>query len=133
MDRQGGARRAVIAANALAVAGPILWIASARVGAALLLAEGALGGVGSAATSVTGLVVPLSLSDDATRPAYYAAFAVAGGLAFAGGAAAAVALAGALPGAAIAGPLTVPFACCAALRVAAVGLSLRIAEAPRPR
>jgi MFS family permease len=130
MDRQRGARSVVVAGNAIAVAGPLLWIASARAGAGLLLVEGALGGIAAAATNVAGLVVPLSLSDDATRPVYSAVFAVAGGLAFAGGAAAGAALSGALPESAIAGPLTVPFAACAALRIAAVGLSVRIPVAP---
>ncbi|HEX9051444.1 MAG TPA: hypothetical protein VF841_13010 [Anaeromyxobacter sp.] len=133
-DRPGGARRVVIAANALAVAGPILWIASARLGATLLLVEGALAGVAAAGTGVAGLVFPLALSDDATRPVYHAVFAVSGGLAFGAGAAAGAALAGAAPALAIAGPLTVPFAACAALRAGAVALSRRLPDAaPAPR
>lgn len=128
-DRPGGAQRVIVAANALAVAGPLLWIASARVGAGLLLAEAALGGISAAGTGVAGLVFPLSLGDDTTRPVYHAVFAVAGGLAFGAGAAAGAALSGAAPGVALAGPLTVPFAACAALRLVAVGLSRRLPDA----
>ncbi|HET8541948.1 MAG TPA: hypothetical protein VFL83_18870 [Anaeromyxobacter sp.] len=128
MDRAGGARAVIVAGNALAVAGPILWIASARAGAALLLVEGALGGIAAAATGVAGLVFPLSLCDDATRPAHHAVFALSGGLAFGGGAAIGAALAAAAPEAVLAGPFAVPFAACAALRAVAVILSRRLPE-----
>ncbi len=133
-DLPGGARRVVVAANALAVAGPILWIASARLGAALLLVEGALNGIAAAGTGVAGLVFPLALSDDTTRPVYHAVFTVSGGLAFGAGAAAGAVLAGAAPALAVAGPFTVPFAACAVLRVGAVALSRRLPDAgPSPR
>ncbi len=129
LDRAGGARGVIVAANALAVAGPLLWIASARGGAGLLLVDAAAGGVAAAGTGVAGLVFPLSLCDDASRPVYHAVFSVAGGLAFGAGAAAAAALAGTTSAASFAGPLTLPFALCAGLRVVAVGLSLRLRDA----
>jgi hypothetical protein len=130
LDRPGGARAVILAGNALSVAGPLLWIAAARWGGALLLVEAVAGGVAAAATGVAGLVFPLSLSDDATRPAYHAVFAVSGGLAFGAGAAAAVALSGRAGGPAPAGPLTAPFALCAALRAFAVWLSARLLAPP---
>lgn len=130
VDRPGGARAVVIAANAVAIASPVLWIASARGGPALLLADAALGGIAAAGSGVAGMVFPLTLSDDASRPAYHAVFSVAGGLAFGVGAALGAALAGAAPS--VAGPLTVPFALCAALRVAAVALSIRLRDAEPP-
>ncbi len=128
-DRAGGARRVVIAANALAVAGPVLWIASARLGPAVLLVDAGAGGVATAGASVACLVFPLSISDDATRPVYHAVFAVAGGLAFGAGTAVAAALAGRAPGWTLAGPLTLPFALCAVVRAVAVALSARVADA----
>ncbi len=129
VDRPGGARRVILAANAVAVSGPLLWIASARLGPAVLLVDAVAGGVATAGASVACLVFPLSISDDATRPVYHAVFAVAGGLAFGAGTAVAAALAGRAPGWTFAGPLTLPFALCAVVRVAAVALSARVADA----
>jgi hypothetical protein len=119
----------IVAGNALAVASPLLWIASASAGPALLLVDAAVAGIAAAATGVAGLVFPLALSDTPSRPVYHAVFAVAGGLAFGAGALGAAALAGTWPAASVAGPLTVPFALCAALRAVAVGLSVRLPDA----
>jgi hypothetical protein len=127
VDRAGGARAAVAVSTALLAASPLLWILAAPAGVWLLGLEAVIGGVATAGAGVAALAVPLALAPPAERPAWNAAFAVAGGLAFGAAAGLAAPLAALIPRAAtLAGPLTAPFAAAAALRLAAVGLALRV-------
>ena len=127
LDRPRGPRATVAASTALLAASPLLWIAAASAGPWVLAAEAVTGGVATAGASVAGLAVPLALAPAAERPAWSAAFAIAGGLAFCAAAGLAAPLAALAPrAAALAGPLTAPFAVAAALRVGAAALALRL-------
>ncbi|HEX9241185.1 MAG TPA: MFS transporter [Anaeromyxobacter sp.] len=127
LDRTRGARAVAAGSTALLAASPLLWIAAASGGPAILGVEAVTGGIASAGAGVAGLALPLALAPAAERPAWLAVFAIAGGLAFGAGTAIAAPLGGLLPrAAAIAGPLTAPFAASAALRLAAAGLALRL-------
>jgi MFS family permease len=131
LDRRGGPRASVAVSTALLAASPVLWIAAAFAGPWLFAVEAVTGGVATAGLTIAGLALPLALAPAAERPTWNAAFAVAGGLAFGAGTALAGPVAALLPrAAAVAGPLTGPFAASAALRLAAVGLALRL-ELPR--
>ena len=138
LDRDARRARASLAAStALLAASPLLWVAAAFLGPWVLAAEAVSGGIATAGAGVAGLAVPLALAPPAERPAYHAVFAIAGGLAFGAGLAAAGPLARIFPGAAaLAGPLTAPFCASAALRAGAAALALRLAvsgRAPVPR
>ncbi len=134
LDRRRGARATVAASTALLAASPVLWIAAAVAGPWVLVAEAVTGGAASAGAGVAGLAIPLALAPPSERPAWHAVFSIAGGLAFGAGAALATPLAILVPGAAaVAGPLTAPFAASAALRLAAVGLALRLRADPARR
>jgi MFS family permease len=127
LDRARGPRATVAASTALLAASPLLWIAAASAGPWVLAAEAVTGGVATAGASVAGLAVPLALAPAAERPAWSAVFAIAGGLSFGAAAGLAAPLAALAPGAAaLAGPLTAPFAAAAALRVGAAALALRL-------
>jgi MFS family permease len=127
LDSRRGARAVVAGSAALLAASPLLWVVAAREGPWVLVLEAVTGGVATAGASVAGLAVPLAVAPPSERPAWNAAFAVAGGLAFGAGTFLAGPLAAALPErAAVAGPLTAPFLASTALRFAAVGLALRI-------
>jgi MFS family permease len=131
VDRPGGAARVLGWTAMAAVASPLLWLGAALGGPWLLLVEAALGGAAGAGASVAGTALPLALAPPGERAAYHAVFAVSGGLAFGAGAAAAAWLAHAGPGGAFAGPLTVPFASCAALRILSARRAFSLArEAP---
>jgi MFS family permease len=131
LDRRGGPRAAVVSSTALLAASPVLWIAAASAGPWVLGLEAVTGGVATAGTTIAGLALPLALAPAPERPTWNAAFAIAGGVAFGAGTALAGPLAALLPpAAAVAGPLTAPFAASAALRLAAVGLALRL-QVPR--
>jgi hypothetical protein len=133
LDRERGARAVVAASMAILAASPALWIAAAGGGPWVLAAEAVTGGIAAAGANVAGLAVPLALAPAAERPAWHAVFAIAVGAAFAAGTAMAAPIAALVPGAAsLAGPLTAPFAASAALRVAAVGLALRLDVPRRP-
>jgi hypothetical protein len=133
LDGRDGARLTVAASTALLAASPLLWVAAAGAGPWVLAAEAVTGGVATAGAGVAGLAVPLALAPPAERPAWNAAFAVAGGLAFGAAAGLAGPIAALVPGAAaVAGPFTAPFAAAAGLRVAAAVLALRL-EPPRGR
>ncbi|HEY6098239.1 MAG TPA: MFS transporter [Anaeromyxobacter sp.] len=116
VDRPGGARRLIACASALQAASPLLLLAAARAGPAALLLEAVVGGVAGSAAGVAGTALQLAVAPPDERPAHAAVFAVTGGLAFGLGAVAASPLAALAPGLAACGPLTVAFACSAALR-----------------
>jgi hypothetical protein len=127
LDRRRGARAVLHGSAALLAVSPVLWILAAWGGTWVFALEAVTGGVAAAGASVAGLAIPLALAPRAERPAWNAAFALAGGLAFGAGTFLAMPLASLLPArAAVCGPLTAPFLASAALRAVAAAMALRM-------
>jgi hypothetical protein len=88
VDRAGAHRVLVATTFGLALA-PCAWLAAARVGPWILVAEAAVGGALLAGHAVATFTLPLSLAPADGRSHYHAAFSTAGGVAFGVAAAAA--------------------------------------------
>jgi MFS family permease len=132
IDRLGA--RPVLAAASFAVAAtPLLWIAAAPGRLWPIAVDAVVGGVAWGAHGLAVFALPLAYGTPRERPFYLAAFAKAGGVAYAAAAAAGGAVAALLPaGGEVLGhpvyPVHALFLCSALLRLAGACLALRIAE-----
>jgi len=132
VDRFGA--RPVLAACSFAVAGlPVVWLATGPGRLWPIAVDAVVGGVAWGGHALASFTVPLAVAPRRDRPFYLGAFAMAGGIAYAGAAAAGGALVAVLPrtvstllGAGT--PLAVLFAISAAGRLASATLALRIPE-----
>ncbi|HVO20110.1 MAG TPA: MFS transporter [Anaeromyxobacter sp.] len=133
VDRFGA--RPVLAACSFAAAGlPLVWLATSPGFLWPIAADAVVGGIAWSGHGLASFALPLSIAPRRDRPYYLAAFAAAGGVAYAAATWAGGALTAALPGlwatlgAGAGSDLAPIFALSAAGRLASAFLALRIAE-----
>jgi hypothetical protein len=138
VDRVGAERVLVATTFGLALA-PFAWLATARFGSGLLVAEAVVGGALLAGHAVAMFALPLAIAPSEERSHYHAAFSTAGGAAFALATAVAASLA---DGAGATLPfstgglsaLQLTFVASLTVRVVAAGVSLAVVgTSARPR